>query len=88
MARINGDRYVARSTEGCIAARKAAVVCPKCGNGVLHPDGKNLLIQVASAYNQRGGWARCLVCSGFYTAQLMPQTWVQNSSRSGWFLYN
>jgi hypothetical protein len=92
MATINGNLYVERTPHAQVLHNQDKIKCPKCSNGVYHPDGSgNLLIQVMSAPNQRGGWAQCLVCAGFYTAELLPTRgnyWVDQPGRAGWFQYN
>jgi len=51
----------------------------------MHPDGKRLLIR-ADKVCVRGRWlSQCLVCSGYYDAQLNETVPDQHDRSKGWF---
>ena len=58
----------------------AELQCPKCGALEMHPDGDKVLIRGYKVDN----WSQCLVCSGYYDADLNV-TAANHQPEKGWF---
>jgi|GEM_PF-4814942 len=59
--------------------------CPTCSATEMHPDGQRLLIR-AYKVEVKGRWhSQCLVCSGYYDAQLNETVPDQHDRSKGWF---
>lgn len=66
--------------------------CPTCGAEEVHPDDANkpvferrLLVRGFKVYNNNHWWSQCLVCAGYYDAELK---WLGNDAGNpdaGWF---
>jgi len=48
----------------------STVQCPKCGAEEMHPDGEKLLIRGFKVHDAGHWWSQCLVCAGYYNADL------------------
>jgi hypothetical protein len=46
------------------------VHCPNCGAEEMHPDGDKLLIRGFKVHDGVAWRSQCLVCAGYYTADL------------------
>lgn len=60
------------------------LTCPTCGSGEMHPNGENILIRGFKVHHGGHWWSQCLVCSGYYDKDLVPQPdkWDRDK---GWF---
>jgi hypothetical protein len=63
------------------------VECPRCHNGEMHPNGKNLLIRGYKICDEKGRWwSQCLFCSGYYNNDMSPVPYEQVDRNKGyWF---
>lgn len=60
------------------------VKCPKCGAEEMHPDGDKLLIRGFKVHHDNHWWSQCLVCAGYYDADLNYTNDAGNPD-GGWF---
>ncbi len=61
------------------------VTCPHCGAEEMHPTEDWLLIRAYKIFDSQGAWSQCLVCAGYYDAELNYSE-ERGEHTKGWFL--
>lgn len=67
-----------------IVSTSDPLTCPKCGAVEMHPNGKWLLIRGFKVHTRGRWWSQCLVCAGYYDANLQPIDLMAKPD-GGWF---
>ena len=62
-----------------------SVTCPRCGAGEMHPRENWLLIRAFKVLDNGHWWSQCLVCAGYYDADLNVLGDAHMDSKKGWF---